>query len=207
MTRIGVVLGTGPSLSDVADDIRELKADNKIMLFGINLTYRDFDVDCLICCDPSFHAEYSPIHGDFTHWHWDKAICEKYGYKYIRGEWDKGLSTDKDHISFGHSSGWQALNLAVTQYECDKVLLVGYDMTYRADEPRHYFTDVSDKAGEYPQPLRKYSKFDKGKDDGLLWNYRNIADQCERGEICPIINCTPRSAMTWFPMGNILEHT
>lgn len=201
---IGVVIGTGPSLADVADDLHELKAEGRITLFGINNTYKDFNLDSWIACDPKWHEHYGQVYGDFDKWHWDKDICREYGYKWIHGIWLDGLSTDPDHLSLGHASGWQALNLAV-HYRCDKILLVGHDMTYRENEPRHYF-NLSDKDGEYPQPLRKYSEFLKPDGSGLLTNYKHIADQCERGEIPKIYNCTPQSAMTWFPMSDIWEH-
>ena len=204
MTKPAIILGTGPSLADVADEIRELKAAGKVMLFGINNTYQDFDLDCWIACDPSFHDHYGKIDTGCDQWHWDEDICATHGYRHIRGEWLPGLSTDKDCISFGHSSGWQALNLAL-HYGCDPLILCGYDMTYGNDKKRHYFTACSDVAGEYPRSLRKYSLFDKPDKTGLLYNYKNIADQSNRGEIPPVINCTPKSAMKWFPIMTLTE--
>lgn len=195
-----IVIGTGPSLSDVARLVRSADA----VRFGINNTYQDFPLDVWIACDPAWHRYYGKVEGDFDKWHWDPEICNQHGYNYIPGRWEDGLSTDPNYISYGHSSGWQALNLAV-HYGCAPILLVGFDMTYRADEPRHYFSGLSGAVGEYPEPLRKWSKFDKGTGDGLLWDYRNIAEQCERGEIPTIINCTPRSAMTWFPIRHLSE--
>ncbi len=204
---IGVVLGTGPSLSDVADDLRQAKADGKIMLFGVNNTFEDFDLDVWIACDPAWHKHYRQVEGDFDKWHWDRDICKRYGYRYIEGRWVDGVSpVGSNWISFNHGSGPQALNLATSIYCCDPVLLVGHDMRYEGQ--RHYFDSLSDKAGEYPAPLRKISPFEKPKrdggahpdGDGILYNYKHIAQQ----EGLPdIINCTPGSAMTWFPMGEL----
>ena len=195
----GVVIGTGPSLAAVADDLRYFRSQDKIRLFGINNTFNDFDLDCWIACDPAWHDFYGKIEIDCDQWHWREEICEKFGYKHIPGEWLPGLSTDRAKISFGHSSGWQALNLAL-HYGCNPLILVGYDMTYRENEPRHYFDGLSDAVGEYPQPIRKHSLFDKPDKTGLLYDYKNIADQVDRGELPPIINCTPGSAMRWFPI-------
>lgn len=203
---IGVILGTGPSLADVADDLRDAQAAGKVMLFGMNDSYKDFELDVWLACDPKWHQVRGKISLEYCdQWHWDADICAEHGYKFIRGEWLPGLSLDPKVISFGHSSGWQCLNLAL-HYGCDPILLCGYDMTYRKDEPRHYFKGVSDVDGEYDGELRKWSLFDKPDKTGLLYDYKHIADQQDRGELpCKIINCTPRSAMKWFPMGTIKD--
>lgn len=204
MPKVGVILGTGPSLALVADQLRELKAAGKVMLFGMNNSYQDFDLDVWIACDPAWHQHNGQVKIDADCWHWDKGICDQYGYRYIEGVWLDGLSTDPDLISFGHSSGWQALNLAL-HYGCDPILLCGYDMSYPAGKPRHYFTGLSDTRGEYPLPLQKWSLFDKPDKTGLLYDYRHIAAQCNRGEIPPILNCTHGSAMTCFPFAEIAD--
>jgi len=201
---IGVILGTGPSLARVADQLRAMKAAGKVMLFGMNNSYEDFDLDCWLACDPAWHKLNGKIELECDQWHWDKDICSRYGYRHIPGLWLDGLSTDPDFISYGHSSGWQCLNLAV-HYGCSPILLCGYDMTYRAGEPRHYFKGLSDVPGEYPEPLRKWSLFDKPDQTGLLYDYRHIAEQCNRGEIPPILNCTTGSAMQWFPFAQIAD--
>jgi hypothetical protein len=202
---IGVVLGTGPSLADVAGEIRKLRREGRILLFGVNNTFEDFDLDVWIACDPAWHSHYGQVSGNFAKWHWSREICDKFGYKYIEGRWADGLSpVGSNWISLNHGSGPQALNLATSVYCCEKVLLVGHDMCYREGKPRHYF-NISDTRGEYPQPLRKYSQFEKPKrdggahpdGDGILYNYKHIAEQ---KWLPPIINCTPDSAMTWFPI-------
>ena len=108
---------------------------------------------------------------------------------------------DKSKISLNHCSGAQLLNLACNQYGCDEVLLIGHDFHYNAPR-RHYFEDLSEIPGEYPQQIRKTANFDKGGGD-LLDVYRKIADQ--KG-LPPIINCTPDSALPWFPMGRFEDY-
>ena len=195
-----IIIGTGPSLSGVAQEVR----DSGCRLFGINNTYQDFDLDVWIACDPAWHDHYGRVEGDFHKWHWDEGICQRNGYNYIPGRWEDGLSTDPNWISYGHSSGWQALNLAV-HYGCNPILLVGFDMNYPQGLPRHYFSDLSGARGEYPEPLRKHSLFAKPDGTGLLYDYRHIAEQCERGELPEIINCTIGSAMKWFPIRPLSE--
>jgi hypothetical protein len=205
----GIVIGTGPSLALQIPDIHRLKGRG-YLLFGVNNTFRDFDLDHWIACDPAWHRHYGRVSGPFKKWHWDEGICNQYGYTHIQGRWFDGVSPPgSDWISFNHGSGPQALNLAVLH--CDEVLLVGHDMTYRDDEPRHYFSGLSDKQGEYPPSLRKFSPFEKPRreggahpdGDGILYNYKHIAEQAARGDIPPIYNCTPRSAMKWFPFRDL----
>ena len=224
---IGVILGTGPSLADVADDLRDAQADGKVMLFGMNDSHNDFNLDVWIACDPKWHEMRGPIHlANCDQYHWCPDICKAGGYRHIKSSWWEGhapavrrsyqpahkdpLRTDPGWISLGHSSGWQCLNLAVHYHMADiisgPILLCGYDMTYREGEPRHYFKGVSDVDGEYDGELRKWSLFDKPDKTGLLYDYKAIADQLTRGELpCKIINCTPRSAMKWFPIRELKE--
>lgn len=189
-----IIIGTGPSLNKQKADIIRL-ANDGYMLFGVNNTYMDFDLDVWIACDPAWHEIYSPVKGNFDKWHWDRGICEKYGYRYIEGRWGdgpnkcKGLSTDKSFIYFGHSSAFQALGLAVSVYGASKCYLAGYDMHYQG--ARHYFRGLSKENGEYPQALRKYSGF-----DGLISCYETIPR--ENPEL-KIFNCTKGSALTCFP--------
>lgn len=198
---LGIILGTGPSLSGSKENILKLKARGAL-IFGVNHTWKDFPVDVLICCDPQFHEFYGLIEGPFTHWHWSKEICDRHGYRYIEGRWFDGLSTDPSWISLNHCSSAQALNLAV-HYGCSPLLLCGHDFTYRPNEPRHYFTGLSDDAGEYPPELRKYSKFQKPDGNDLMKVYRHIAEQ--QG-LPPIINCTPGSALPWFTRGRLEDY-
>ena len=188
--RPAIVIGTGPSL-----DIEQVKRAQKngAVLFGVNNTFNDFDLQVWIACDPAWHAVYSPISGPFHKWHWEKSICENFGYNFIKGRWGDGLSLDKTYIHFGHSSGYQALGLAV-HYGCNPIFLAGYDMRY-TETTRHYFDGLSDERGEYPEQLRKFSKF-----DGLIRQYETIPKQSGLPEI---YNATPNSALRCFEFANL----
>ena len=185
-----VVLGTGPGLAKQRQRIIELHEAGQIKIIGVNNTFNDFPLDAWIACDPQWHRQYSPVHGDFDMWHWDKEICQKYGYNHIEGRWEDGLSNDKNYIHFGHSSGYQSLGLSV-HYGAKQIYLAGFDMHYKAGEPRHYFSELSPEKGEYPSALRKYSAF-----EGLIECYKTVAEQQDR----PIIyNLTEGSALKCFP--------
>lgn len=211
---IGIVIGTGPSLTDAIPDIKRLQ-EQGALLFGPNNTYQDFDLNVWLACDPAWHKHYGKI--DLAHtdqWHWSPEICKTYGYTYVEGVWMiDGVAysrneyelapgpvgglwmEDKTKISLGHCSGHQLLNLAANQYGCDQILLVGHDFKYEPNKPRHYFSGLSDKDGEYPKQLRKFSKFIKPQGNDLLEVYKGIADQ---EGLPPITNCTQGSALPWF---------
>jgi len=211
-----VILGTGPSLSEVSSILPDFRG----LVFGCNNTFEDFRLDCHLACDPDWHKLFSPVQGDFDKWHWDHSICALYGYQYIEGVWMvDGVAyprseyrtppgpcgglwlEDKTRISLNHCSGAQLLNLAATVYECDPIILLGHDFHYTGK--RHYFDGLSDVAGEYPQSLRKYSEFVKpNDDDSLMWVYKRIAEQ----EGLPrIVNCSPGSKLPWFEMGDFRD--
>ena len=214
----GLIIGTGYSLKAQLDLIPRFKG----LVFTCNNTYQDVKTDVWLSCDPSWHEMTGQVQGDFDKWHWDKGICEQYGYRYVEGVWmvdgkayprDEyltppgnagGLWTqDKSRISLNHCSGAQLLNLAANQYECDEIVLVGHDFHYDAPQ-RHYFDDLSETPGEYPKQIRKHSLFDKqGAGDDLLQVYKRIAEQ---DGLPPIINCTPGSALPWFPMGKFEDY-
>ena len=173
------------------------------LLFGPNNTFEDFALDVWLACDPAWHRHYGKVEIDADLWHWDADICAEHGYRHVEGVWYDGLwMADKSKISLGHCSGHQLLNLAV-HYGCDPILLVGHDFTYREGEPRHYFTGLSGEDGEYPAEIRKFSKFSKPDGNDLMAVYKRIADQ----EGLPrVINCTPGSALLWFPMGDLKDY-
>jgi hypothetical protein len=180
-----------------------------VQLFGVNNTFEDFPLDHWIACDPAWHDYYGPVFGDFHKYHWDHEICDRYGYQFIEGRWADGVSPPgASWISLNHGSGPQILNIATSVAQVDCVLLVGHDMTYRPGEDRHYFQGLSGSSGEYPEPLRKHSPFTKPArvggahpdGDGIMYNYKHIAEQ--KG-LPPIYNCTPNSAMKWFPFRNL----
>ena len=198
--RPAIIICTGPSLdAPTRERVRALRDADRCRLFGINNTYRDFpNLDVLTACDPKWWEVYGEEAVDYlarsegrtAAWHWDRAVCDRYWVNHIRGQWEDGLSLDPRVINYGHCSSYQALGLAV-HYGCGPLVLVGFDMRYPVGGPRHYFTDLSDDAGEYPDRLRKFSTF-----DGLHRQFQTIADQAHR--LPPIINATPGSAFKGF---------
>jgi len=167
----------------------------------MNCTFFDFpQLDAFIACNIEWWDYYGTefeawrAGRDCEAWHWDKGCAARWRLNWIEGRWGAGLSTDPAYIHLGHSSGIQALNLAVL-YGCDPILLCGFEMTEEKGKPRHYFTGLSDQDGEYPKPLRHHPRLSNGH-EGLLPIYQEIAMQ----EGLPRIrNCTPGGKLNVFP--------
>lgn len=197
--KTGIVLGTGPSLSASLDEINDV-ASRGVPVFGVNNTYLDVPQQAVMCAtDEAWwhrfgHDEQLKRH-PCRKYCWSEAVARTFPYvHHIPGKWADGLSLDPRVIHYGHSSSYQALNLAVLM-GCNKILLCGFDMRYAAGQPRHYFYGLSNERGEYPGALRKYSTF-----DGLLKCYEQIARQ---HGLPPILNCTAGSALQCFPFSEL----
>lgn len=202
-----ILIGTGPSLTP--EVIERVKASG-LPLFGCNNTYQLFDLTAHLACNPEWWAHYFPIderlRGGFDKWTWHKETADKYGIKYIRGEWGDSLSTNPEVIHYGHSSGYQLMGIAY-HYGVREMILVGYDLKYpagynghtrEAGGERHYF-------GEYPPALQHWTKYNIGPNgelNGLLDCYRTI----DCGALgLRIINCSAGSALDFFETATIEE--
>lgn len=203
-----IIAGTGPSLTPQA--IEKIKRSS-LPVYGCNNTYQALRLTALLACNIEWWDHYYPRDpqlrmGSFGKWTWDKATSEKYGIAYIRGEWGDGLSTDPEVIHYGHSSGYQLINLAL-HHGVTEFVLIGYDLRYPAGYDgfkqvaggdRHYW-------GEYPPQLQHWTKYNIGPGgelNGLLDCYRTIKPE-QYG--IRIINCSPGSALDFFENGRLEE--
>jgi len=184
------------------------------MVFGMNLIYQDIlTLDVFVSCNIEFYAHYwNRGLSDYPNtkcdmWHWDEVTCEKYGLKHAKGIWQDGFSKHKGVVHLGHSSGFQCPGIAYTEYDCRRLLLLGYDMRYDenydgkarhiGETPRHYF-------GEYPPDLQHWPSVQvkNGVHVGLIAQFEKVK---EINTDLEIINCSPGSAMTCFPMMSLEE--
>ena len=197
-----VILGTGPS---VTPDVTALLNSTKLPIFGCNNAYQIAPLTALLSCNPEWWDYYwdDVKSAPCEKWTWDKPTADKYGLTHIRGEWGDGLSTDPAVIHYGHSSGYQLINLAL-HYGVTEFILIGYDLRYpagyskakkNAGGDRHFF-------GEYPPELGHWPSCPNGVMQGLLDCYRTIKPD-DYG--IRIINCSPGSALDFFETG-ILEN-
>lgn len=201
--RVGVVIGTGPSLTP-----EQVASVSHLKRFGANRSF-EFDIDVVLGCNYQFWRHYWPQIGGMR--------CDKWtshpenlqdnlpGLKFIEGRWEDGLSTDPSWIAYHHGSGPQIVNMAY-HYGCEVILLIGWDMAYHGKvsrreytEPRHYFGDDALSGKHFPMTGPN------GEMTGLLAEMDTVAEHARQIGF-EIINCTgPRSAMTCFPRMDLDE--
>lgn len=203
-----IIIGTGPSLTPEAIS---LVSQSSLPKFGCNNTYTVADLTALLSCNPEWWDYYYPrdtrlANGNFEKWTWDRATADKYGLSYIRGAWGDGLSNDSAVIHYGHSSGYQLVNLAL-HYGVSEFVLIGYDLRY----PDGYQREIKSgggrrhfwEGGEYPPQLQHWPKVGRGGEmTGLLDCYRTINPD-DYG--IRIINCSPGSALNFFEIGSLAD--
>jgi hypothetical protein len=118
-----------------------------------------------------------------------RAIVDRLGLHIIAGEDRPGFSLDASRIHYASNSGFQALNLAIL-FGADPIVLVGFDMR-QVDGKTHFF-------GEHKAPLRGHAQF-----GSWCAKFGKAAEML--GGSPRIINATPGSALTCFPMMPLAE--
>jgi len=93
----------------------------------------------------------------------------------------EGFDPDWPNIRTGYNTGYGAVHLAI-QSGAKKVCLVGYNMS-----GKHFF-------GDHPKELYRASPYKK-----FIDAFRGIIPAVNARGV-EIINCTPGSALPWFPM-------
>lgn len=214
----GVLIATGPSLTDEhLALIEEHHKAGSCRVFTINNVYQRVPwTDVHISCDAPWwrwYGEHSKELRDLQcpKYTWFPDLAEKFGIDYIRGVDKPGLSTDPSVVHINHGSSPMCVNLAL-HYGIKKLLLIGHDMKYAPDynankcdpgsTPRHYFD-------EYPKPLQHWPSVRVGLSkpgvlDGLIEAYDRMVPQLKTLEM-EVINCTPGSALSSFPMSSLEE--
>lgn len=194
------VLATGPSLTnDVLTRVRMARITDKWRAISVNDAYKRAPwSDALYACDNNWWT----IHGNCFEgpkWACHQALDgnnktdldKEIGLNLVHGKDGDTFSVDPSYIHHGCNSGFQAVNLAL-HFGCKYIVLVGFDMRL-IDGEAHFF-------GKHPDPLGN------GDDN----TYRNFANQfATAAKSLPtdvtIVNATPNSAMTCFPMMGLNE--
>lgn len=192
-----VVAASGPSLNEAT-----ARACSGFPVLAVNDAWRLFpSAEVLYACDgswwdvhggvPAFNGERWSSQGDRAH-NDKRVVAERYGLQLVRGRDEEGFSTDPDVIHYGDNSGFQGVNLALHFMGWrGRVVLVGFDMRM-VDGSRHFF-------GEHPQGLRQtgpgYS----------IWPQKFARAAALLPAGIEIVNATPGSALTCFPMMKLEE--
>lgn len=113
-----------------------------------------------------------------------RAIADRFGLHVIAGEDRAGFSLNPARIHYASNSGFQAVNLAIL-FGADPIVLIGFDMR-QIDGKSHFF-------GEHKAPLRGNAQFGQ-------WCAKFAKAAEMLGGTPKIINATPGSALTCFPM-------
>jgi hypothetical protein len=113
--------------------------------------------------------------------------AERYGLHLVAGVDAPGFSHDPSRIHYGLNSGYQALNLALL-FGAKRIALVGFDMR-AVDGRAHFF-------GAHGGGLRAPAF-------GLFVERFKAAARTVPAGV-DVINCTPGSALTCFPTGELL---
>jgi hypothetical protein len=182
------VAETGPSLTTAVANQVESAAD-RFFIIAVNDAYRVIpSAHVLYACDakwwevhegcPGFAGEKWSSHGETN----DKRSCaEKFGLKLVEGKHADTFGIDRVH--YGSNSGFQAVNLAML-FGFTRIILTGFDMHNRAG--RHFF-------GDHPKGLLNNDRY-----ESFVPAFEYAAKHLPAG--IEVINATPGSAITCFPM-------
>lgn len=194
-----IVAGAGPSLSE--EVARQCRGFDVI---AVNDAWRRFpDARILYACDQKWwclpHGRYAgpPNANEFVGERWtcygaanpeNEELAKRLGLKLIEGKHEPTFSFTPGLIHYGGMSGFQAINLVLNQFGATHVVLVGFDLKNAPNGDSHFF-------GHHAAPLVD--------PDNLIFDimkaeYRTAADALPPG--IRIVNATPGSAITSFPM-------
>lgn len=194
------IIATGPSLTkSQVDKVKHLPT------IGVNRTF-EFDLDVIVGCNAQFWLHYWNQLKYYRCHKW--ATLEHDRVKHldvnlIEARFMNGLSTDRSYIAHHHNSGAQAINIAL-HYGFKRMLLLGYDMRYPGKVDRFTYTGKRHYFGEDELTKKHWPIYVNadGTMAGFMQGFITIIPEKYNIEI---INCTPNSAMTCFPMMNLDE--
>jgi len=177
-----VCLGTGPSL--IRADVEACR--DKARVIAVNNAWELAPwADVLYAADAKWWRRFGGV-PDFRGRKYSimpnghKVPQQEYADIHIlRNTGDQGLERDPSGLRTGKNSGYQSINLAV-HLGASQILLLGYDM-----QGDHYFGSHPDKSRPpFKHCLQAFATL--------------VSPLAELG--ISIVNCTPGSALTCFPM-------
>lgn len=189
-----VVMASGHSLSDEqVNHVRRARAAGLCRVITTNTTFmRALWADVAYAGDTLWWSKHVAVaKKTFTGelWTQDNVAAARYGLKRVRGSPRDGLGTYEIHQN--GNSGMQAVNLAFL-WGAKRILLLGFDMKEGPNGEKHHHPD-------HPKPLIQKQLFGE-----WIHKARKVAEGLKAHGI-EVVNCTPSSALPWFPMSDITK--
>lgn len=183
-----VIAASGPSLTP---EQCFAAVTSKAKVIAINTTFRMLpEADALYACDYLWlkihKAQFMPAFNGRV-WTQDRAAAEQFNLKYVRHAARDGLGRGNT-LHVGGNSGHGAINLAYL-FGARRILLIGYDMREIGGK-KHWHPD-------HPAPCVQKQQFGE-----WIHKFRKLAEDLKAAQ-CEVINCTPKSALQCFPMGDM----
>jgi hypothetical protein len=185
-----VILASGPSLS--TEQVARVRASGTRVIAVNNSWELAPWADVLYACDYLWFRENidraaKGFMGDI--WTQDRAAAERWPYQlhWLRHSAQDGLGLRA--LNTNGNSGFGAINLGYL-FGSRRLLLLGFDMKLGPNGEKHWHADHS-------KPLVQAQTFDEWMRKGAKLAHDLKAAKCE------VINCTPGSAMSCFPMSTI----
>ena len=184
-----VVVASGPSL---ADEQITLIEHSVVFTIAVNNSYAKLQhPDVVYACDYLWwklnHMKAKQNIPRRQLWTQDRAAAEQFQLSHIQWEGKDGLG--KRGLRVNGNSGAGAINLAY-HFGARRILLVGMDMKPGPNGEKHWHPD-------HPKPLVQGQQFEE-------WRHKmNVLAADLKAEGVEVINCTPGSALTCFPMGDL----
>jgi hypothetical protein len=186
-----VVICAGPSLSDAQLDA-VVSCHRPIKTIAVNTAYVYAPwADVVYAGDYLFwkvhHARIRAQCPKSQRWTQDGSAAERFQLNRQRGGNREGLGLNVVHLN--GNSGFQAINLAFL-WSARRILLLGMDMKLGPNGEKH-------RHGDHEKPLVQAQLFEEWRHKGKKLAEDLVEHKCE------VLNCTPGSALEWFPMSTI----
>jgi len=178
------VLASGPSMSP---QVAEAVGACGVQSIVVNSTFRLMpNASCLYAADEEWWST-NPDSLAFAGL--KVSVGRVKGVLQLRNSGTVGFDKDPGALRTGGNSGYQAVHLAA-HTGASKILLCGFDMGGQHWHPEHQSPLRTTPQERYPVWIDRF----------------NQLGAALKGLGIEVINCTPGSRITAFPMGNLLEH-
>jgi hypothetical protein len=185
------VIATGPSLTR---EQCEIVRDKGWKILAVSNAYRMAPwCDVIYAGDlnwwKTYEREARETSPQAALWTCSNTAAARFNLNFVQGNNSKGLGHAIIHTN--GNSGSQAINLAYL-WGAKKMRLLGFDMKPGEDGAKHFF-------GNHPPRLVQQMLFAE-----WIKRLKPVAeDLAKRG--VEVINCTPGSALPWFPMTDVRD--